>query len=40
MDKTGCGFEYVSNKFPNMSDAKIKGGLFIGPQIRELMQDK
>jgi len=34
MDKTGCGFEYVRNKFP-----KIKGGLVIGPQIRELMQD-
>ena len=23
-----------------MSDAKIKEGIFIGPQIRELMQDK
>jgi len=40
MDKTGCGFEYVRNKFPNVSDAKIKEGIFIGPQIRELMQDK
>ena len=39
MDKTSCGFEYVRNKFPNVSDAKIKGGIFIGPQIRELMQD-
>jgi len=40
MDKTGRGFEYVRNKFPNASDAKIKEGIFIGPQIRELMQDK
>jgi len=24
MDKTGHGFEYVRNKFPNVSDAKIK----------------
>jgi len=40
MDKTGRGFEYVRNKFPNVSDAKIKEGIFIGPQIRELMQDK
>jgi len=40
MDKTGRGFEYVRNKFPNMSDAKIKDGIFIGPHIRELMQDK
>ena len=40
MDKTGHGFKYVWNKFPNASDAKIKEGIFIGPQIRELMQDK
>ena len=33
-------FEYVRNKFPNMSDAKIKEGIFIGHQIRELMQDR
>jgi len=33
------GFEYVRNKFPNVSDTKIKEGIFIGPQIRELMQD-
>jgi len=31
MDKTGRGFEYVRNKFPNVSDAKIKEGIFIGP---------
>jgi len=28
MDKTGCGFENVRNKFPNVSDAKIKEGIF------------
>jgi len=39
VDKTGHGFEYLRNKFPNASDAKIKE-VFIGPQIRELMQDK
>jgi len=38
MDKTGHGFEYLRNKFPNVSDAKIKEGIFIGPQIKELMQ--
>ena len=27
----GRGFEYVRNKFPNVSDAKIKDGVFIGP---------
>jgi len=30
----------VRNKFPNVSDAKIKESMFIGPQIRELTQDK
>jgi len=40
MDKTVREFEYLRNKFPNVSDAKIKEGIFIGPQIRKLMQDK
>jgi hypothetical protein len=40
MDKTGHGFEYIRNKFPNGSDTKIKKVIFIRPQIRELMQDK
>ena len=40
MDKTDSGFEYVRNKFPNVSDTKIKEGIFIGPHIKELMQDK
>jgi hypothetical protein len=33
-DKTSRGFEYVRNKFPNVSDAKIKEGVFIGSEIR------
>jgi len=40
MDKTGRGFECLRNKFTNVSDAQIEEGIFIGPQIRELMQDK
>jgi len=40
VDKTCCGVEYVRNKFPNVSDEKIKEGMFIGLQIRELMKDK
>jgi len=31
VDKTGRGIQYVRNKFPKMSDAKIKDGIFIGP---------
>jgi hypothetical protein len=40
MDKPGRGFECVRKKFPNVSDAKIREGIFTGPQIRVLMQDK
>jgi hypothetical protein len=40
MDKTGRVFKYMRTKFPNVSDAKIKEGIFTGPQIREVMQDK
>ena len=40
MDKTGHGVKYVRNKFPNVSDVKIKEGIFIGPQIRELIRYK
>ena len=40
MEKTGCGFQYVRYKLPNVSDTKIKEGTFIGHQIRELMEDK
>jgi len=40
MDKAGHGLECVRIKFPNVSDAKTKEGMFVGPQIRELMQDK
>jgi len=38
IDKPGRGFEYVRNKFPNVSDAKMKEGIFVGTQIREPMQ--
>ena len=32
MNKTGRRFQYVRNKFPNVSDAKIKESIFIRPQ--------
>ena len=40
MDRTGKRFTYIKNKFPRVSDAKIKEGIFVGPQIRELMKDQ
>lgn len=40
MDKNGEGFEYIRQKFPKISDAKIKEGIFVGPDIRKLMKDE
>ena len=39
MGQNSAGFMYLKNKFPRISDAKIKEGVFVGPQIRELIQD-
>lgn len=39
MDRNGQGFAYLTTKFPRLSDAKIKEGVFVGPQIRYLMKD-
>ena len=39
MDRTGDGFVYLQNKFPRISEAKIKEGIFVGPQIREVLND-
>lgn len=30
---------YLKEKFPGISDAKIKEGVFVGPQIKKLMKD-
>jgi hypothetical protein len=40
MDKTDHVFEYMRNKFPNVSDTKIEAVIFIGPQIWKRMQGK
>ena len=39
LDKNHAGFKYLSEKFPEISDAKLKEGIFIGPQIRKLLED-
>ena len=33
------GFQYISRKFSLVSQAKLKEGIFVGPQIRELLND-
>jgi hypothetical protein len=39
MDHNGAGFMYLTDKFSRVSDAKIKDRVFVGPQIREFIQD-
>ena len=40
LDKKGDCFKHVIEKFPNISYDKIKAGIFDGPQIRKLINDK
>jgi hypothetical protein len=40
VDKNGTGFMYLKHKLPRLSDAKIKEGIFVDPQIRELIKDE
>ncbi|GBM96904.1 hypothetical protein AVEN_99097-1 [Araneus ventricosus] len=39
MDCGGSGFQYLNLKFPKVSETKIKEGIFVGPQFRQLMKD-
>jgi hypothetical protein len=40
MKKDGPVFLYLQQKFSRLSEAKIKEGIFVGPQIRKLTNDK
>jgi hypothetical protein len=37
MDQNSAGFTYLKNKFPRISNYKIKEGVFVGHQIRKLI---
>ena len=40
---TSCessAFAYLAEKFPSLSQAKIKEGIFIDPQMRKLVLDE
>ena len=39
MDQTGSALKYLVEKFPRLSEAKIKEGFSVGPQIRKLFRD-
>jgi hypothetical protein len=41
MAKTNSkGFQYLSKKFPNISTAKLKEGIFVEPEIPEILEDE
>lgn len=40
LDKDSSAFAYLADKFPSLSQAKIKEGIFIGPQIRKIVLDE
>ena len=39
LEKNSAGFYYFKEKFPRVSDSKIKEGIFVGSQIRALIRD-
>ena len=39
MNQNGPAFKYLCDKFPALSKEKLKEGIFIGPQIRQLLKD-
>ena len=39
LSKDGETFKYLSSKFPRLSEAKLKQGVFAGHDIRKLMKD-
>jgi hypothetical protein len=39
MNKDVKGFEYLKEKFPKISDGKVKEGMFIELRIREIISD-
>jgi hypothetical protein len=40
LPKTGNCFKYLCKKFPHLSEAKLKEGVFVGSGIRKPMFDE
>ena len=40
LDMKGPAFTYLCAKFPKLTFEKVKAGVFIGPQIRQLLKDQ
>ena len=39
LHKNGTAFQHLSTVFPGLSAIKLKEGIFVGPQIREVLKD-
>ena len=39
LNEEGQCFQYIMSQFPQLYDAKIKEGIFDGPQIHKLLKD-
>ncbi|GBM19098.1 hypothetical protein AVEN_236918-1 [Araneus ventricosus] len=40
LDREGVAFLHLGNKFKHLSDAKVKEGMLIGPQIKAVFRDE
>ena len=40
LDKQGACFLYIANKFSKLSNKEVKEGIFVGPQIRQPINDE
>ncbi|GBM88978.1 hypothetical protein AVEN_196816-1 [Araneus ventricosus] len=40
LDREGVAFLHLRNKFKHLSEAKVKEGMFIGPQIKAVFRDE
>ena len=40
LKSTSRAFRHIRQMFPSISEAKVKGGIFVGPQIRRMLASK
>jgi hypothetical protein len=40
LGKESAAFEYLRDFFPKLSEAKVKAGVFVGPQIKKILECK
>jgi hypothetical protein len=40
MNQEAAAFTYLQEKFPRLSEAKLKEGIFIGPQMQDFIKDE